>query len=363
VGERAPTHEIVRGVNEHNNARHLRQLVRRILQLRLWEETLEGTICRVTCRSVVELDATMDREQFHGVMRRLMGTSRARSDLIWEELWKANDHDWPSLRTLAVAVDRHSRFRRGRTRLDTASEDPLDYEVPALTMWALDAADRLFNRRARQGSRSDNAPQDRVPTPMSANSSVDLGGAFAAKMARTAHLQRVIERVRPHLEILFVTLGAAALHVLTGACLELVVMADVRAGVVLAMFLAVRNFPEGVVFARDIAMSSSAGEWVSPGPWSRFCRRELFAGTVVGLCDCLGASVAFGVVKTVGKVPPPYVLGLVYFVNGGLLVGLGILKYLRAAVAFDPAQQLPAIAWMLGMVITSMVICVTTLQT
>jgi zinc transporter ZupT len=287
-----------------------------------------------------------------------MGTSQTRSDLIWEELCKANDHNWPSLRILAAAVDQ-THFRRGLTRRDTAEEDPLDYEVPpSLTVWALYAADRLFNGRARQGPESKEAPQDRGPTPMSPNSDGDPGCAFPAHVARAAHLQRVIGRVRPHLEVLLTTLGAAALHVFAGACLELVVMADIRTGVVVAILFAMRNFPEGVVFARDIIMISSAGEWGSPGRWPSLCRRALFAGAFVGLCDCLGASMALGVTKSVGKYLPRQVLGALDFVKGGFIVGLGILKHLRAAVACDPEQKLPAIAWMLGMVITGIMLLI-----
>lgn len=219
-----------------------------------------------------------------------------------------------------------------------------------MTVWALDAADSLFNGRARQGPESREAPQDRGPTQMSPNSNGDPGCAFPAQVARAAHLQRVIERVRPHLEVLLTTLGAAALHVFAGACLELVVMADIRTGVVVAILFAMRNFPEGVVFARDIIMISSAGEWGSPGRWPRHCRRALFAGTFVGLCDCLGASMALGVTKSIGK--------HLYFVTGGFIVGLGILKHLRAAVACDPEQKLPAIAFMLGMVISGIMLII-----
>jgi hypothetical protein len=82
--EGAATHEIVQGTREHANARHLRLLVRAILKQRLLEESLEDTVCRLAGRPIIELEVPIDRGQFHGVMRRLLGTSRTRSDLIWK---------------------------------------------------------------------------------------------------------------------------------------------------------------------------------------------------------------------------------------------------------------------------------------
>jgi zinc transporter ZupT len=340
--ERAPTHQILQGTREHGNARHLRFLVRAILEQRLLEESLEDTVCRLSGRPIIELDVPIDRGQFHGVMRRLLGTSRTRSDLIWEELFKANDQNMPSLRVLAAAVQGHGHMSRGFTPQDLAQDDELDYEVAPRALTALRFADRILN--GRSGSTLGSSPPDGGSTPTSAMSDGDASGALRAQKNRAAHL-RLISRVRPRLEVLLATVGAAALHVFSGVCIELVVMADVGTGVVLVVLLAVRNFPEGVVFAKEIAASLGGGSWSG-------CRRwACLAGAFVGLCDFLGAALAIAFTKWTQSGISRDALFALYFVNGGVIVGLGIRKYLRAAVKCDPENKLPTIAWISGMII------------
>jgi zinc transporter ZupT len=231
---------------------------------------------------------------------------------------------------------------RGFTPEDMAQEDELDYEVPARALRALRFVDRILSGRSESTLRS--SPPDWGFTPTSAMSDGDASGPIRAQKDCMAHL-RLISRVRPRLEVLLTTVGAAALHVFSGVCIELVVMADVGTGLVLVVLLAVRNFPEGVVFAKEIAASldrvSGSG-----------CRRwACLAGAFVGLCDFLGAALALAFTKWIEKGISGHALFALYFVNGGVIVGLGIRKYLRAAVECDPENNLPTVAWISGMII------------
>jgi zinc transporter ZupT len=329
---RAVTHDIVRGAMERDNSRHLRNLARRVRQERIVEESILDVLCRLTGRSIVESDVTIDVDQFHVMMRGLISTCRTRNELIWKDLCKRNDRNWPTLVVLAGALEDKCVMKRGCTGEDMASQDPLGTEIPGLMGWALEKADRLGSFVRPASARSDG-------TPRSITSRTTSGELFPTKAAHMAHMQGVITRVRPLLEISLETIGAGTVHLITGLSLGLLVAADVPRGTVFAVLLAARSFPEGLVFAGDLMRLHGLGR-----------RGALLAAALAGLWGCLGALVACGVTMSHGELSG-LMLAAVYFVNGGIFLQSGLRKYLRAAVASDPEKEVPTVAVILGMLL------------
>jgi zinc transporter ZupT len=336
---RAVTHEMVRGEMEQNNSRHLRNIARRIRQERTREESVLDTLCRLTDRSTVESDATIDVEQFHAIMRGLIATCRTRNELIWKDLCKRNGRKWPTLVVLAAALEDTYVMKRGCTQEDIAAHDPLCTEVPGLMGWALEKADRLGNIVRLREETLDGSPRSFV-------TKTTQGGQCTAKTAYMAHMQGVISRVRPLLEISLETICAGTLHIVTGISLGLLVAGDIKRGVVFAVLLAARGFPEGLVFAGDLMrLHRLSRKWA------------FFAASFVGLCDCVGASIACSITMSLGELSG-LVLAAIYFVNGGIFLQQGLRKYLRAAVASDPEKEVPTIAVIFGMLLAGIFVVV-----
>jgi len=152
----------------------------------------------------------------------------------------------------------------------------------------------------------------------------------------------LIRTVTPALEAVMIAVGAGVLHLIAGLSVGFVAAADFRTGVVVAVLFAVPYFPEGLLLSGDTAGSG----------WDKTSRcRWFFATVLVGLCDCLGAGIAFAITAARGVLPDE-MLAAIYFVNGGIFVQLALRKYLRAAVSFDPEQEIPTIAMIAGMMIT-----------
>jgi zinc transporter ZupT len=248
------------------------------------------------------------------------------------------------------------------TWADKAWQDPMDYEIPRLMAWALQAADRLFGCGRvvpRTTHETEGSPDDTPRTVTTAKSIVTLRTVtpivsnFQSQRARLAHMENVVRRVTTALEALLVAFGAGVLHLITGVCVGLVAVADFHTGVVFAILVAVRHFPEGLLLSGD-ALLLSETPWAG---WDRPSRCQgFFTTALVGLCDCLGACIALAITVAHGVLPSE-MLAAIYFVNGGISVQLALRKFLRAAVSFNPEKEIPTIAMIAGMLISGAALC------
>jgi len=331
--------EVMTSASQQGNYRHLRQLARRIRGVKLdtGESELDA-ICRMTGHSIGQADVPLDRDDFHALLLELVGTSRIRSDLIWHQLCRGSNRDWPTLAGLAAAL--HGQAGSGNSLEGIVHEDPTDYEVPKFMGWALQAADRLFGCD-QVVDQTDASPSisPYSSTGRAVRRAMSVLGHFQSHRARLAHTVLVIRRVIPVLEALLIAIGAGVLHLIAGLSVGLVSVVNFHAGVVFAILFAVQHFSEGLLLSGDTAGSG----------WEKTSRCQcLFATALVGLCDCLGAGIAFAITVTRGVISNE-MLAAIYFVNGGVFVQLALRKYLRAAVSFDPEKEIPTIAMIVGM--------------
>lgn len=398
----------VMGVTRHSNLAHLRRLARKVREAKFAEESTLEAICRLTCHTdIVDSDVPLRREQFRAFMKDLVGTNQVRSDLIWHQLCTRRRTDCPTMIDLAAAV---GEVCRGSTQEDLAWEDPVNYEVPRLMGWALQADDRLCGQAAprspiRTCSPPDGSPRtvgplagqilattvfdmdgrdgplggppeaaastataSRVRPPLSgsprtvgtpapgssgsdqvapqstiasATTAAEVVTKFHSNRARPAHIQSGIGRITPVLEAALVASGAGVLHLIAGVSVGLVAVTDFRTGAVFTVLFAVKHFSEGLL----LLSGGTAG-------LDRTSRSQgFFTAALVGLCDFLGAVVAFAITAAHGVLATE-VLAAVYFVNGGIFAQVALRKYLRAAVSFDPEKQIPTIAIISGMMVS-----------
>jgi zinc transporter ZupT len=337
-------------VTEHGNLRHLRQLARKIRDMKLDDSEPElDAICRLTSHSIGQSDVPIDSNDFHALLMELIGTSRVRSDLIWHQLCRRNRGDWPTMADLAAVLK--DLAGRGKTMEDNAFEDPMDYEVPKFMGWVLEAADRFFGCGRVVAQMTDQTDSCDSSTPHTSTTrdvtnAISAVSNFQSRRAQLAHLESAILRVTPAFEAVLIIVGAGVLHLIAGLSVGLVAAADFHTGAVFAILFAVQHFPEGLLLSGDTAGS---------GLYKTSRCRWFFATAVVGLCDCLGAGIAFAVTAARGVLPNE-VLAAIYFVIGGIFVQLALRKYLRAAVSFDSEKEIPTIAMVAGMMITGAVL-------
>lgn len=340
-------------VTEHGNLRHLRQLARKTREMKLdGKESELDAICRLTDHSTGQSDVPIDDDDFHAMLTELIGTSRVRNDLIWHQMCRRNRGNWPTMADLAAVLK--DVDCRGETLEDNAFEDPTDFEVPKFMGWVLEAVDRLFRcgrsvpqmTNQTDGCDSSTPKTSTTATTHAVTRAFSIVSSYQSQRAQLAHMESVVRRVAPALEAVLITVGAGVLHLIAGLSVGLFAAADLHTGTVLAVLLAVQHFPEGLLLSGDTA--GSGLDKTSRCRW-------FFATTLVGLCDCLGAGIAFAVTAARGVLPNE-ALAAIYFVIGGIFVQLALRKYLRAAVSFDPEHEIPTIAMIAGMMITGAVL-------
>jgi zinc transporter ZupT len=315
---------------EPDNARHLRSLARMVRRRKDMEESVLDVLCRMTGRSIVEGDATICVDQFHAMMSELISTSQARNESMWKDLCMINGGKWPTLPVLAEVVA-DERIQKGFSGETLRRQSLLlDAQVSGLLGRALKVADRIGNKLALTPSLSDGNPATNVAR----------GGQLVHTNAvHMTHMQGVIIRVTPLLEIAIETMCAGALRFVMGISLGLQTAADIHRGLMFAILLAAPSFPAGLVLA-GVFMRSHSLRWT----WA------LFTASFVGLCQCLGGVVAYGITISQGVLSGE-VLSAMYFVSGGVLAHLGLQKYLRAALAADPDKEVPTVAATFGMIL------------
>jgi zinc transporter ZupT len=324
---RAETHDILRGAREQNLIRHMIGLAQRVREEMVREETVTHVLCRLTGRSVVEIDHPISCEQFHVMMRRLIGTCRTRNRFLWEDLCKRCDGNWPTLAMLAAALS-------CVMAADGQIEDPPVEDMAAYGQLRAEISGYMAPDVLRITSlRSLTSGESHLST----TSTCEEGELWTQAACK---VQGLAARGMPLFEVLLETVCAGTLHFVTGISLGLILVEDFRNGFVFAVLIAARNFPEGQTVAIDLmSLHRLSRMWA------------FFAASFLGLCDCLGAVIVCCITRAHG-VLPGQMRALIYFVNGGIFLVLGIRMYLGGAATFNPENKTSTMAVIFGMLST-----------